>query len=315
MPDWPAEESAMPLKTIVARLGGDLYDGGRRASIPAPGHGRHDRSISLLAEGDRILIHSFGEADWREARDHLRDLGLMGPAAGEASSPLKEVSPRTDPARRLVAQRIWADGRPLGRTLGERHCRLRGVGGPLPGPEALRYGPQTPISAYREGGSARPALLAGIIDPDGELSAVEITYLAPGGRRAERLRLSRKMAGTVPPGSAVRLAPAAPAMLVAEGVFTTLSATRRFGLPGWALTSAGNLRQWRAPPGVERVLIAADRGAVGEAAAEALRQGLAGCGIAVEVALPPAPFGDWNEAEIAVRSGEKGRRKGGLGCV
>jgi len=43
------------------------------------------------------------------------------------------------------------------------------------------------------------------------------------------------------------------------------------------------------------VLVAADRGQVGEAAAETLRLRLAHAGLAVSVALPPAPFGDWNE--------------------
>ena len=42
--------------TLLARaFGGEAYDGGRRALIPAPGHGAADRSVSLrLAEG-RVL--------------------------------------------------------------------------------------------------------------------------------------------------------------------------------------------------------------------------------------------------------------------
>ena len=38
----------MSLRTIVQALGGELYDGGRRANIPAPGHSAADRSVSLL---------------------------------------------------------------------------------------------------------------------------------------------------------------------------------------------------------------------------------------------------------------------------
>ena len=53
-------------------------------------------------------------------------------------------------------------------------------------------------------------------------------------------------------------------MLVGEGVFTTLSATERFGLPGWALLSTRNLRAWSPPEGVRSILIAADRGKDGE---------------------------------------------------
>jgi putative DNA primase/helicase len=122
-----------------------------------------------------------------------------------------------------------------------------------------------------------------------------VTYLAANGRRAEDLRLPRKTVGPAPGGCAVRLDEVADEMLVGEGVFTTLSASEWFGLPGWALMSTRNLRVWSPPPGVRSVLIAADRGKDGEASAEVLRARLAGDGIAVTVALPPAPFGDWNE--------------------
>jgi len=55
----------MSLHPIVAALGGDLYQGGRRANVPAPGHSQADRSVSLLLEGDRLVIHGFGAADWQ----------------------------------------------------------------------------------------------------------------------------------------------------------------------------------------------------------------------------------------------------------
>jgi phage/plasmid primase-like uncharacterized protein len=132
-------------------------------------------------------------------------------------------------------------------------------------------------------------------DPSGRYTAVEITYLAANGRRALDLRLPRKTVGVPPPGCTVRLDPAAEDMLVGEGVFTTLSATEWFGLPGWALMSTGNLRAWSAPEGVRSVLIAADRGKDGEASAEVLRARLAAEGVAASVALPPAPWGDWND--------------------
>ena len=63
--------------------------------------------------------------------------------------------------------------------------------------------------------------------------------------------------------------------------------------------STRNLRHWRPPEGVREVLIAADRGADGEASAEQLRAGLVAAGLKARVALPPEGFGDWNEAEAA----------------
>ena len=63
----------MTLHAIVAALGGDLYQGGLRANVPAPGHSADDRSVSLLHADGRVIIHGFGAADWRE----VRDVGLV----------------------------------------------------------------------------------------------------------------------------------------------------------------------------------------------------------------------------------------------
>lgn len=49
----------MSLRHIVKVLGGDLYDGGARANIPAPGHSVGDRSVSLLLKDGRVYVHTF----------------------------------------------------------------------------------------------------------------------------------------------------------------------------------------------------------------------------------------------------------------
>jgi putative DNA primase/helicase len=67
----------MSLRTIVDVLGGDLYDRGFRANIPAPGHSPADRSVSLMLREGRIIVHTFGDGDWRTVLDHLRGHGLV----------------------------------------------------------------------------------------------------------------------------------------------------------------------------------------------------------------------------------------------
>ena len=292
----------MSLRTIVQVLGGDLYDRGCRANIPAPGHSAGDRSVSLLFREGRIIVHTFGDGDWRVVLDHLRSHGLVDAnnaptsvSKGKARPALGVVG-ASDAERLRAARRFWEGGRALAGTLSERHCRLRHIERVLPGPEVARHNSEAPVSAYGEGRLRRPALLVGVSDSHGAFTAVEVTYLAASGRRAMDLRLSRKTVGSVPPGTAVRIDPAAPEMLVAEGFFTTLSASECFALPGWALMSTRNLRSWSAPEGVRSVLIAADRGKDGEASAETLRLRLVRQGVRVQVALPPEPHGDWNEA-------------------
>jgi hypothetical protein len=301
----------MSLRSIVRALGGDLYAGGLRANVPAPGHSRADRSVSLLLSGGRVIAHGFGGADWREVLDDLRRRGLVNAAGAPASGSGAGVAgPAPEPLRmeRLaVAQALWAAGLAIApHTECHRHLLRRRIGRSLPGCEVLRRHPAAPLSVYEACRAVRPALMAGVVSPDGELTAVELTYLDPSGRRAQGVRFPRKTVGLVPPSSAVRLDAPGSELLVGEGVFTTLSASERFDLPAWALLSTRNLRSWRAPDGVRRVLIAADRGEDGARSAGLLAARLRRNGVGATVRPPPAPYGDWNDWARAQRDGPGG---------
>lgn len=299
----------MSLRQIVAILGGDLYQNGLRANVPAPGHGKGDRSVSLLLDGGRVVIHTFGAADWREVRDDLQRRGLVDPGGRLMGVAHTRDRPVIDhPRRRAVAGALWQDGITLARTgVVARHLAVRGVAWREDLDDLLEH-PRAPFSVYRPGRRAGRAMMTGIRSPSGDLTAIELTYLATNGQVASGLSVPRKTVGQVPPGSAVRLRPAAARMLVAEGVVTTLSAMARFDLPGWALMSAGNLSRWQAPHQVSTVLIAGDRGEAGETAAMRLARRLERDGVEAILAFPPAPFGDWNEAaRDRQKAGKEGR--------
>lgn len=297
MPDL----SPASLTALARALGGEAYAGGRRAAIPAPGHSAADRSVSLRLSDGRLLVHSFGGADWREVLDVLRAGGWIDlnnrlrDGHGSASPDVQPEPTRHE--RRRAAASLWRAAGPLGtETPAARYCRLRAID-PGDADGALRSHAAAPLSIYRDRGPRLPALIAGVAGPNGGLTAAEVTYLDARGRPSRRAHPVRKIVGIIPPGSAVRLSGSAGEMLVAEGVFSTLSAARRFGLPGWALLSTSNLRRWSAPEGVRRVLIAGDRGADGERSASALRARLRHAGLAAEVVLPPAGAGDWNDLD------------------
>lgn len=304
---------------IVSALGGDLHHGGGSAHVPAPGHSSGDRSVSLLLDGDRLVIHGFGAADWREVRAQLLGLGLIdaaGRLTGGAvrSGPGQAAPARPSPHVRIAAARaLWSEAFPLvdgdlcHRHLGLRGVRLRSL------PDELRRHPAAPVSVFQPSGRTSPAMIAAIRTSDGALSAVEIVYLGPDGRTARHLRLPRKMVGSAPAGVAVRLSSPDAEMVVGEGVATTLSAMARFDLPGWALLSAGNLGRWSPPAGVRRILIAGDRGRAGEAAAAELCGRLRAVGLAAEVRLPPSYCGDWNEATVLEEEEGRGGAPTGRG--
>lgn len=297
------------LAAIVRALGGDLYDGGLRANVPGPGHGPSDRSVSLRLSGDRLLVHSFAGDDWRDVLAELRRRGLVdvdGRVEGDAVGPAQQPAP-SKRVRLEIARQLWSEGRPIAGSLSEAYLRRRGVPSRS---AALRHHPGVPAAVYAGRGRRCPAMLAAVAAADGELTAVELVYLAPSGAAA-RLALPRKTIGLLPPGSAVRLHPAAPRMVVGEGVATTLSAGLRFGLPAWALLSTSNLRAWRPPPGVAFVVIAADRGRDGERSALTLADALRALGVRGAIRWPPRPFGDWNEARCAWLEKEWGRNGAG----
>ncbi|MNQ46422.1 hypothetical protein D3C85_602360 [compost metagenome] len=307
------QDPSRSLSDIVVALGGELHHGGRSANVAAPGHSAADRSVSLLLDGDRLVIHGFGSTDWRDVRAHLHGLGLIdagGRLTGATASTGSDRAAQQRPPPRVriaAAQALWAEALPLAEgDLCYRYFRLRGVR-LRSAPGDLRRHPAAPVSVFRPNSLTCPALIAAIRTRDDAISAVEIAYLDPDGRAARRLRLPRKTVGSAPAGVAVRLSPPQAGMVVGEGIVTTLSAMARFDLPGWALLSAGNLARWSAPPGVQRVLITGDRGRAGEAAASELGRRLRANGVAAEVRLPPAPFGDWNEVATAEGEEKEGR--------
>lgn len=296
----------MTLRHIVTALGGELYAGGVRALVPAPGHSPGDRSVSLLLSEGRVVVHCFGGADWREVRDHLRELGLIDaegrPAgSGAATAPPRAPAPPSGRVRQGAAARLWAEGRPIAPGGPVAAYLARRAAQDASTSAALRAHPAAPLSLYRYGRRRAPALLAAVTAADGSLTAVKVTYLDQDGRRLETLRTPRKLAGLVPPGAAVRLQPAGPELAVAEGVFTALSAGRWFGRPAWALLSATLARAWTPPPGVRRVILAADRDRAGWGVAGLLVQRLAARGVSVEAAFAPGGFNDWNDWDMAAR--------------
>jgi hypothetical protein len=108
-------------------------------------------------------------------------------------------------------------------------------------------------------------MIAAVTDVSGRLVGVHRTYLAQDGRGKAPIEPNRMTLGPVA-GAAVHLAAAGPALLVGEGIESTLSAMRASGRPGWAALSTAGLRSVILPPLpiAAEVVIAADHDRHGE---------------------------------------------------
>ena len=175
------------------------------------------------------------------------------------------------------------------------HLARRGLGERYP--NALRYSARTKLS---EDGSFRPAMLAALVDVDGNPVNIHRTFLTLDGRKAEIGEPRKMMPGSFPDGAAIRLAPHGHELGIAEGIETALAASMIFGLPCWSAVNSTGLEKWIPPAGVTSVLILGDNDPKygGQAAAFALARRLAVKGLLVRVEIPPGVGDDWNDILI-----------------
>lgn len=161
-------------------------------------------------------------------------------------------------------------------------------------PASIRFHPDLPYRNDDGTITRHPAMVTKVQDTDGNGVAIHRTYLTSDGQKAE-VASPKKITGSLPPCTAVRLMPAAECMGIAEGIETALSASIRFAVPTWAAISANGLEKWMPPTGTARVLIFGDNddSYTGQAAAFALAKHLHNVGITADVQIPDRPGTDW----------------------
>jgi putative DNA primase/helicase len=208
------------------------------------------------------------------------------------------VAPRGDDTRRpadasedrkAAALRLWQAAGPAAGSPVAIYLQSRGL--TLPPEPVLRL----LAGAKHPTGARLPAMVALLADLDGKPAAVHRTFLAPGGTGKATVEPQRMTLGPVR-GAAVRLWPAAPRLVIGEGIETSLAAAVLLKAPAWAAVSAGNLADTLALPALVReVVIAADNDAPGRRAARQAAARWRAEGRAVKIAMPDRPGTDFND--------------------
>lgn len=248
-----------------------------------------------LRDGDRgIIIKCWADCDRRDVLAELRRRGLVVGGDSRFHAAVSRIHvDRDDPARRVAhARRIWDAATDALQSPVVPYHAERGI--TINPPASLRFSP----ALRRSDGANDPAMVARIDSLDGELIGIARVWLYRDDtgtwRRRDRAMLGRAA------GGAVRLAPAADTLLIAEGIETALSGIEATGVPAWAALSASSLVALPLPPIVRRVVILADHdvSGVGERAARAAAQRWLAEGRLVKIAIPPEPGSDFNDVLI-----------------
>lgn len=214
---------------------------------------------------------------------------VLGGAWMPALRPDQREADQARAAKQAAAQRLWAGSTPCAETAAARYLAGRGIGHASTS-AALRFRGDC---RHPEGGRL-PAMVGLVQDAAGRPIAAHRTYLTREGGKAaaDPVRASLGPAW----GGAVRLDPAAPSLVIGEGIETAASAGLLLGLPAWAAVSAGNLgRGLVLPPEVNDIVIAADPDAAGATAAAAASARWIAEGRRVRIATPDTAGTDFND--------------------
>jgi hypothetical protein len=278
---------------VARALGGEAI-GRTYALVPGPGHDRKDRSLKIkldpCAPGG-FIVHSFAGDDWRECRDHVRDvLGIKQEQTPRWNSPEVAAGPLTedvDSAHKLIrARHLWACRSSIDGSPAETYLReVRGYRGALPAilsfHEPGAYGHPAMIAAFGLADEPEPGIL---FISDNEVRGIHLTFLERDGSSKADIQPNKIMLG---PSSGWPIVVAPPsdllALAVTEGIEDALSVYQATGLGVWAAGAAGRMPALvpMVPNYIECVTIYAHRDEAGQRGAHAMADALLLRGIEV----------------------------------
>lgn len=242
------------LRTLVAKLGGDIHAG--YCSVPGPGHSRDDRSVSVKLEPrapDGFLVKCFASDDPLDVKDYIRDVLGLPRWQGKKRVRQAVAQPVVDPGpdleqekRKAWALKIWEQSVNPKDTLAEYYLRehrgleLDTTGGVIRFHYGLKFG-----DAYVP---AMVCLMRNIVTD--EPCGIHRTFLD----RNTGQKIDRKMLG-IAKGAAIKLDPISTKLTIGEGMESVLSA-RAMGLgPVWALGSSGAVGRFPVLEGLSELII------------------------------------------------------------
>lgn len=288
---------------ITRELGGDWH--GHYGTAPAPGHSKHDRSLSIRPhhdDPDNVIVHSFAGENWQDIKADWRSRGLLsgtGRRRDRTDSEEQRLQRQVEAARRETASKAerrrialwhWERSQIADDTIVVAYLRSRGITvDPLPA--TIRFSPALPpkfphramIAAFGVPEEPEPGILH---MPIGSGMGVHFTLLDRCGNGKAGTKRDKFMVGCSA-GAPIILAPPGDslAITIGEGLESVFSVHQETGFGAWAAGSAGRLPALadKVPAWIESVTIAAEDDPAGQQGANQLADQLSSRGIEVRI--------------------------------
>lgn len=255
------------------------------------GCGWHGDVIRFVMDRENC---GFREAYHRLANDDLPTWTPAERTKAQAEANLEDLAKEQD------ARRFFTGSAPLTGTPGEVYMRARGI--TIAAPEFVRFGmiPSWRDKETGEWGRNRPAIVCGAQDGTGAVVGIQRIFFENDDPRLGKAACKLSL-GTIR-GSALRLAPPGPAIIMAEGPEDGLSLMQEGpGLPVWVPFGTSMMPAVTLPEIVRKVIIAGQNNTPGRVAVSKAAIALAERQLEVEYIWPAAAHDDWNDWLRAVR--------------
>ncbi len=224
-----------------------------------------------------------------------RFLSLPPSASDDASTAPAFVKPARSGSS-AAAKRLFAASKPLTGSLAASYLRSRGItrASNLP---ALRFHPRCYYRPNEDDVPGTPgafaALIAAVTDNEGMQTGTHRTWLDSSGGMKAKVASPRRAMGNIL-GNAVRFGQAEDVLIAGEGIETMLSLREVLPtMPMAAATSSAHLAAILFPPTLQRLYVARDRDAAGDAAFGILADRAQAAGIELVSLMPE--LGDFND--------------------
>jgi hypothetical protein len=268
-----------PGRSMYVRLRGPLSGKGAAGKWNDAASGEHGNLLD-------IIKHACGYTEFRDViAEASRFLSLPVPTPSAPAFRQRKAEAGPEEAR-LAAQRLFEASGPIRGTIAETYLDSRGLD-LWPDFSALRFHPRCYYGKSPNGQTQFwPALVAGISDLNGEITAVSRTFLKRDGSGKAPVDSPRRSKGDVM-GNGVRFGTPDWVMAAGEGTETTLSLRPVLPkMPLVAATSSSHLSGLIFPPGLRTLIVIRDNDPAGDVATDALFARGQAAGLEVHLLAP-----------------------------